>query len=183
MILWDTPRVHAHIDALANAIAARYAAANEPPLLVGIHTGGAWLAQALHRQLQDTLRLDEPAGTVDVSFYRDDLARSGVPAQARPSQVSTSVDGRETVLVDDVLYTGRTVRAAMNELFDYGRPAAIRLAVLVTRNGRQLPIAPDFPAEMLSLEVGERIKLAGPDPRHPHLLRGPPPGHDATNRA
>lgn len=183
MILWDTPRVHAHIDALANAIAARYAATNEPPLLVGIHTGGAWLAQALHRQLQDTLRLDEPAGTVDVSFYRDDLARSGVPAQARPSQVSTSVDGREIVLVDDVLYTGRTVRAAMNELFDYGRPAAIRLAVLVTRNGRQLPIAPDFPAEMLSLDAGERIKLAGPDPLQLHLLRSPPPAHDATDPA
>lgn len=116
-------------------------------------------------------------------FYRDDLARSGVPAQARPSQVSTSVDGREIVLVDDVLYTGRTVRAAMNELFDYGRPAAIRLAVLVTRNGRQLPIAPDFPAEMLSLEAAERIKLAGPDPLQLHLLRSPPPAHDATNRA
>lgn len=183
MILWDTPRVHAHIDALASAIAARYAAAAAPPLLIGIHTGGAWLAHALYQRLQDALDLDEPAGSVDVSFYRDDLARSGVPAQARPSQVSTSVDGREIVLVDDVLYTGRTVRAAMNELFDYGRPAAIRLAVLVTRNGRQLPIAPDFPAEMLSLEAGERIKLAGPDPLQLHLLRSPPPVHDATDPA
>ena len=181
MILWDTPRVAAHIDALANAIGARYAAAPQPPLLVGIHTGGAWLAQALHRRLEDTLALDEPAGTVDVSFYRDDLARSGVPPQARPSQVSTSVDGREIVLIDDVLYTGRTVRAAMNELFDYGRPAAIRLAVLVTRNGRQLPVAPDFPAEMLSLELGERIKLAGPDPLQLHLLRSSPSAHDATD--
>ncbi|MES1993966.1 MAG: bifunctional pyr operon transcriptional regulator/uracil phosphoribosyltransferase PyrR [Pseudomonadota bacterium] len=181
MILWDSPRIEAHLDALASAIAARYAAASRPPLLIGIHTGGVWLAQALHRRLQAPLDLDEPAGTVDVSFYRDDLARSGVPPQAHPSQVSTSVDGREIVLVDDVLYTGRTVRAAMNELFDYGRPSAIRLAVLILRNGRQLPIAPDFPAEMLSLEPGERIKLAGPDPLQLHLLRSSPSAHDATD--
>ena len=105
--------------------------------MVGIHTGGVWVAQ----RLCATLGWAAPA-TLDVSFYRDDLARAGLPARVRPSTLP-DLDGRAVLLVDDVLYTGRTVRAALGELFDYGRPALVRLAVLVDRGGRELPIGPD----------------------------------------
>ncbi len=105
--------------------------------LVGIHSGGAWLAQRLHRDL----KLVQPYGTLDISFYRDDFDRIGLHSQVQPSEITFPVTDKHLVLVDDVLYTGRTIRAAMNELFDYGRPASIRLAVLVDRGGRELPIA------------------------------------------
>ena len=105
--------------------------------LVGIHSGGAWLAQRLHRDL----KLVQPYGTLDISFYRDDFDRIGLHAQLQPSDIPFPVTEKHLVLVDDVLYTGRTIRAAMNELFDYGRPASIRLAVLIDRGGRELPIA------------------------------------------
>jgi len=128
--------------------------------LVGIHSGGVWLAEALHQRLG----LPGVPGALDIAFYRDDLARSGMQARVRPSRLPLTVDERVVVLVDDVLYTGRTVRAALNEIFDYGRPAAVRLAVLVDRNGRELPIAPDLAATRLTLPAGQRIKLQGPDP-------------------
>jgi len=105
--------------------------------LVGIHSGGAWLAERLQRDLG----LPGQPGTLDISFYRDDFDRIGLHAQVQPSDIPFEVADRHLVLVDDVLYTGRTIRAAMNELFDYGRPASIRLAVLVDRGGRELPIA------------------------------------------
>ncbi len=105
--------------------------------LVGIHSGGAWLAQRLHKDLG----LTQPMGTLDISFYRDDFDKIGLHAQVMPSEISFPVADKHLILVDDVLYTGRTIRAAMNELFDYGRPASIRLAVLIDRGGRELPIA------------------------------------------
>jgi len=105
--------------------------------LVGIHSGGAWLAKRLHRDL----KLGQPYGTLDISFYRDDFDRIGLHAQVMPSEINFPVADKHLILVDDVLYTGRTIRAAMNVLFDYGRPASIRLAVLVDRGGRQLPIS------------------------------------------
>ena len=105
--------------------------------LVGIHSGGAWLAQRLHRDL----KLVQPYGTLDISFYRDDFDKIGLHSQVLPSEITFPVADKHLILVDDVLYTGRTIRAAMNELFDYGRPASIRLAVLVDRGGRELPIA------------------------------------------
>ena len=97
--------------------------------LVGIVTGGAWLAERLHREL----KLEVPHGSLDVSFYRDDFQHKGLKHQVTPSAIPFEVEGRDLILVDDVLYTGRTIRAAMNELFDYGRPASIRLAALVDR--------------------------------------------------
>ncbi|HXC37807.1 MAG TPA: bifunctional pyr operon transcriptional regulator/uracil phosphoribosyltransferase PyrR [Burkholderiales bacterium] len=132
--------------------------------MVGIVTGGAWLAERLHRELG----LATPLGTLDVSYYRDDFERTGLKKQVRPSQIPFDVQGRDIVLVDDVLYTGRTVRAAMNELFDYGRPARIDLAVLVDRGGRELPVAARYrggefavPAgKVLMLERGESGALA-----------------------
>jgi pyrimidine operon attenuation protein / uracil phosphoribosyltransferase len=123
--------------------------------LVGIHTGGVWVAQRLHALLGFAV----PLGTIDVSFYRDDYAHRGLSANVRPSDIPFDVAGRDIVLVDDVLYTGRTIRAAMNEIFDYGRPGNVMLAALVDRGGRQLPIAPHFLGGELSVADGERIVL------------------------
>lgn len=106
--------------------------------LVGIHTGGVWLAERLHR----ALGLAQPLGSIDVSFYRDDFASKGLHSQPKRTDIPFPVEGADVVIVDDVLYTGRTTRAAINELFDFGRPARVDLAVLVDRGGRELPIAP-----------------------------------------
>ena len=104
--------------------------------LVGVHTGGVWLAQ----RLKEDLHVAHEVGILDISFYRDDFSRSGLNPSVKPSSIAFDVEGADIVLVDDVLYTGRTVRAAMNELFDYGRPARVDLAVLYDRGGRELPI-------------------------------------------
>ena len=104
--------------------------------LVGIHTGGVWIAERLHA----ALGLKVPCGSLDVSFYRDDYRKIGLHRDVKASDIPFEVEGRHLILVDDVLYTGRTVRAAVNELFDYGRPASIVLVVLAERDGRQLPI-------------------------------------------
>jgi pyrimidine operon attenuation protein/uracil phosphoribosyltransferase len=129
-------------------------------VMVGIHTGGVWVAEALHR----ALRIDEPLGVLDISFYRDDFTRIGMNPQVRPSQLPFSLDERHIILVDDVLHTGRTIRAAMNELFDYGRPASIALAVLVERSGRELPIEANVTGMSLALDTQQHIKLSGPAP-------------------
>ena len=123
--------------------------------LIGIVTGGAWLAERLHKELGLAL----PAGTLDVSFYRDDFHRKGLKRKVAPSTIPFEVDGRDLVLVDDVLYTGRTIRAAMNVLFDYGRPASIKLAALADRGGRELPIAPDFCGGNVTLAVSQSVEL------------------------
>lgn len=108
----------------------------ENPVIVGIYTSGVWLAEALHQRLG----IQEELGELNASFYRDDFERSGIPSQTQPSRLPVSLEDRHVILVDDVLHTGRTARAAMNELFDYGRLASITLAVLVSRGGRELPI-------------------------------------------
>jgi pyrimidine operon attenuation protein/uracil phosphoribosyltransferase len=132
----------------------------KPPLMIGIHTGGVWVAQALHHLMQ----IQKPLGTLDISFYRDDFTRIGINPQVRPSQLPFSIDGRHIILVDDVLHTGRTVRAAMNELFDYGRPDSILLAVLVERSGRELPIEANVVGKRVTLQSDEQVKLTGPEP-------------------
>ena len=132
----------------------------DDPAIVGIHTGGVWIAERLHRLLQ----LDTPAGTLDINFYRDDFSRKGLHPVVHPSNLPFDVEGRDILLVDDVLHTGRTIRAAMNELFDYGRPASIHLIVLVERNGRELPIQPDICGHRLVLAPEQHIKLGGPEP-------------------
>jgi pyrimidine operon attenuation protein/uracil phosphoribosyltransferase len=121
--------------------------------LIGIVTGGAWLAERLHAALQ----LEVPFGTLDVSFYRDDFQHKGLKRKVAPSDIPFEVEGRDLILVDDVLYTGRTIRAAMNELFDYGRPARIRLASLVDRGGRELPIAAQFVGA--TIDVNQSVEL------------------------
>ena len=123
--------------------------------LVGIHTGGVWLAQRLHK----SLALRQPLGTIDVSFYRDDYSSRGLHPKVRPSDIPFDVADADIILVDDVLYTGRTIRAAMNELFDYGRPRSIRLAALIDRGGRQLPIAAQFIGAEISVADGGQIEL------------------------
>jgi pyrimidine operon attenuation protein/uracil phosphoribosyltransferase len=130
------------------------------PLLVGIHTGGAWIAEQLHH----SLNLEEPLGLLDISFYRDDFSRIGVHPSVKPSSLPLSVDDRHIILVDDVLYTGRTIRAALNEIFDYGRPASVVLAVLVEREGRELPIQAEISGISLDLKGHQHIKLCGPAP-------------------
>jgi len=130
------------------------------PLMIGIHTGGAWVAERLHA----LLGLSEPLGTLDISFYRDDFTRIGMHPQVKPSHLPFEVENRHVVLVDDVLHTGRTIRAALNEIFDYGRPASVLLAALVERSGRELPIQADVVGLQLDLAEGQHVKLGGPDP-------------------
>jgi pyrimidine operon attenuation protein/uracil phosphoribosyltransferase len=123
--------------------------------LIGIHTGGVWLAERLHA----ALGIELPLGLLDVSFYRDDFDTTGLHPQIKPTQIPFEVDGRHIVLVDDVLYTGRTVRGAMNELFDYGRPASISLAVLIDRGGRELPVAAQYVGTRLDVPPGRMLVL------------------------
>ncbi len=129
-------------------------------LMIGIHTGGVWVAQQLHK----ALALPEPLGSLDISFYRDDFTRIGVNPEVKTSHLPVSVDGRHVILVDDVLHTGRTIRAALNEIFDYGRPASIALAALIERDGRELPIEAQVVGAHIKLKKNEHIKLLGPEP-------------------
>ncbi len=130
------------------------------PVMIGIHSGGVWVAKQLHKQLA----IQEPLGHLDISFYRDDFTHIGINPQVKPSHLPFSVDERHIILVDDVLYTGRTIRAALNEIFDYGRPASITLVTLIDRGGRELPIAADITGHYIELTAGENIKLQGPEP-------------------
>lgn len=124
--------------------------------LVGIYTGGVWVAERLHR----SLGIGAPLGTLAVTLHRDDFQSIGLHHEARASQIPFPVDGREVVLVDDVLYTGRTIRAALNELSDFGRPRAVRLAVLADRGGRELPIAADFLGARVEVAANEELVLS-----------------------
>ncbi|WPL15386.1 Bifunctional protein PyrR [Thiorhodovibrio winogradskyi] len=130
------------------------------PLMVGIHTGGVWVAERLHQ----LLGLEEPLGFLDISFYRDDFTRIGLHPQVHPSELPVAVDDRAVILVDDVLQSGRTIRAALNVLFDYGRPSQVLLAILAERDGRELPINPDVVGLHAELAHGNHIKLSGPEP-------------------
>jgi pyrimidine operon attenuation protein/uracil phosphoribosyltransferase len=135
------------------------------PMMIGIRTGGVWIAEHMHRRLN----IGEPLGLLDISFYRDDFSQIGVNPNVKPSQLPTHIEGRDIILVDDVFYTGRTTRAAMNEIFDYGRPNQIVLAVLIERDGRQIPLNPDCVGTRITLNSGQRIKLTGPEPLGVHL--------------
>jgi len=129
------------------------------PVLVGIYSGGAWIAE----RLSDLLGLDREIGLIDVSFYRDDFAEKGLHPQVKPTLIPFDVEGRHIILVDDVLYTGRTTRAAINELFDYGRPASVSLAVLADRGGRELPVAATWKVWDVELEQKQSLVLAKQD--------------------
>ncbi len=130
------------------------------PLMIGIRTGGVWVAEKLHQRLA----IKQPLGLLDISFYRDDFSQIGVNPNVKPSQLPTQIEGRDIILIDDVFYTGRTIRAALNEIFDYGRPKQVVLAVLIERDGKQIPLSPDCVGTSITLDAGQRIKLTGPDP-------------------
>jgi pyrimidine operon attenuation protein / uracil phosphoribosyltransferase len=123
--------------------------------MVGLYTGGAWLAEQLHKQLA----IKHALGLMDIAFYRDDYAARGLKHDPKRTKIPFDVNGAEILLVDDVLYSGRTVRAAMNELFDYGRPQSIRLVVLADRGGRQLPICAQHCGAKVDVPAGQRLTL------------------------
>lgn len=145
----------------AEQLVRQLAAALKPRLrpntaLVGIHSGGAWVAQKVHQHLGGKL----PLGSLDISFYRDDFNRIGLHPPVAPSDIPFEVEGAHIILIDDVLYTGRTVRAAMNELYDYGRPAAIELAVLIDRGGHELPITANVVGAHMTLAEHQTIQVS-----------------------
>jgi pyrimidine operon attenuation protein/uracil phosphoribosyltransferase len=127
--------------------------------MIGLYTGGAWLAERLHK----LLGLKDPLGLMDIAFYRDDYAARGLKHDPKRTKIPFDVSGRELLLVDDVLYTGRTIRAAMNELFDYGRPESIVLVVLADRGGRQLPICAQYTGAKVDVPAGMRLTLKRED--------------------
>lgn len=133
--------------------------------IVGIHTGGAWVAEALHRARKAPV----PLGTLAVTLHRDDFGARGLHPQKRATDIPFDVEGAHILLVDDVLQSGRTVRAALNELYDFGRPASVKLACLVDRGGRELPIAADFVATTLDLPPDQKLTLTKTD-TSPHTL-------------
>jgi pyrimidine operon attenuation protein/uracil phosphoribosyltransferase len=135
---------------------------DKSPLIVGIHTGGVWVAEALQQRLGEGF-FDAPLGTLNIAYYRDDFTRIGMHPQVSPSDLPFDVDDRHLLLVDDVLLSGRTTRAALNEIFDYGRPASVTLAVLVDRNGRELPIQPDIIGSSVELASDQHLKLTHND--------------------
>lgn len=132
----------------------------EDPVIVGIETGGYWVAEALHQSIKPSTKLCK----LNITFYRDDFSRHGLHPTVKPSEIPENLDAKTVILVDDVLNTGRTIRAAMNELFDFGRPDKILLAILIEREGRELPISADFCAIKMNLEKNQHVKLKGPEP-------------------
>jgi len=163
---YDTPRLLGDLQEKLQRLISEQRL--EAPIMIGIHTGGAWIAERLHRNMA----LTTPLGLLDISFYRDDFTRIGINPEVKPSRIPTSIDDRHIILIDDVLHTGRTIRAAMNELFDYGRPASIHLGVLVDRSGRELPIQADASAVQIALAPAQHIKLQGPEPLQLTVIDG-----------
>ena len=129
------------------------------PALVGIHRRGAFLARRLRDSLEELLGAEVPLGDLDIGFYRDDVSRRPDAPIVHASHIDFDVDGRTVVIVDDVLYTGRTVRAAIEALFDYGRPARVQLAVLADRGHRELPIRPDYVGKNLPTSRAEHVHV------------------------
>ena len=132
----------------------------EQPIIIGIETGGYWIANAIHQVIAP----DTDLGRLNITFYRDDFTKTGLHPTVKPSNLPTDIDGKTIILVDDVLYSGRTIRAAMNEIFDYGRPQRIILVILIDRGEREIPIQADIVAETMRLDPGNHIKLDGPEP-------------------
>ena len=153
------PDAEALIGALAAQMRGKISA---DAALVGIYTGGVWVAERLHA----ALGIRQPVGTLAVTLHRDDFARIGLHPESRSSRIPFDVDGREIILVDDVLHTGRTIRAALNELFDFGRPAAVRLAVLADREGRELPVCGDFVGARVDVPGDEQLVLSNENGKH-----------------
>lgn len=167
-VKFSPEKLRHHIESLATHLDGRMKTLKrESFCLVGIHSGGAWIAEAL----QSHLKPRPPLGTIDVSFYRDDFQQRGLNSKVKPSSLPFEVDNKHLVLVDDVLMSGRTIRAAMNELFDYGRPASVSLVVLFDVGRRELPISADLCAETLALDPQQRVELRGPSPLTAEIIQ------------
>lgn len=152
------------LDSLYTRLAERIADRNlDNPLIIGIHTGGSWIAERLHERLLGAGLVNDPLGTLDISFYRDDFTRIGLNPKVQPSELPVPSEERHIILVDDVLMTGRTIRAALNALFEFGRPASVTLVTLFDLNANELPIKADIVGQQLELPPDQRIKLSGPD--------------------
>ena len=142
---------------LRQAVRSLLAATTRPDaVLVGIWSGGAWLAE----RLQHDLGRPGAHGVISSTLHRDDFNARGLASGTGATQLPFAIEGRHIVLIDDVLHTGRTIRAVVNELFDFGRPASVTLAVLVDRGGRELPIAAAYAAARIALPAGQRLRLA-----------------------
>ncbi len=166
----NAPDINATLDRMAAELKALLAQrAIRDPMMVGIHTGGVWVARQLHQRLG----LTQPLGELDISFYRDDFTRIGINPQVKPSSLPRTLDDQYIILVDDVLHTGRTVRAALNEIFDWGRPASVLLVALVDRGGRELPVEACVVGERMPLQAHEHVKLSGPQPLKLTVLESP----------
>lgn len=157
---YDNKRVDALLLKMQSELEAHMAVENiSNPMMVGIHSGGVLVARRLHK----AMTIKESLGELNSGFYRDDFSSHGLSAQLKPSLMPLSVEDRHIILVDDVLYTGRTIRAAMNELFDYGRPASITLVVLIDRCHRELPIDAQVVGVKHELGPNEYLQVSGPD--------------------
>ena len=152
----DTHTLHLDAEALYDSLLVAIRRIVTPQTtLVGVWSGGAWLAERLHTDLG----LSTPHGVISSALHRDDYSSRGMSATKDATLLPFEVEGRHILLIDDVLYTGRTTRAVINELFDFGRPASVTLAVLVDRGGRQLPIEPALSAARITLPANERVSL------------------------
>jgi pyrimidine operon attenuation protein / uracil phosphoribosyltransferase len=167
--------IRAALDRLATAISARHPSV-EKLLLLGIANGGIEIARRLALSLSNGSAVR--TGTLDISFHRDDIGRHPIPKEFAPTHIPADVNGATVILVDDVLFSGRTAKAALDELFDHGRPASVRLAVLIDRGGRRLPIAADYTGITLTPHDNEKI-VVRLDPANPardaiHIEAGAP---------
>jgi pyrimidine operon attenuation protein/uracil phosphoribosyltransferase len=126
---------------------------------VGIQTGGAYLAERIHRNIQQILNISIPIGSVNIALYRDDWTKISYQPILQGTNITFSIDDKHVLLIDDVIYTGRTVRAAMDALFDIGRPGQIELAVLVDRGHRELPIQPDYCGKVLQTKRSQTVNV------------------------
>ncbi len=154
------PSVETLIEELTQALTPYFSTPESQPVIVGIETGGVWIAE----QIRQRIAPDAELGRLNISFYRDDFTRKGLHPTVKPSSLPTDIDDRTIILVDDVLQSGRTVRAAMNEIFDYGRPQKIVLAILIDRGEREIPIQADLVGATVPMDSDSHIKLEGPNP-------------------
>jgi pyrimidine operon attenuation protein/uracil phosphoribosyltransferase len=154
------PSVESLIEQLTQALTPYFSNPESQPVIVGIETGGVWVAEQIRKRIAPQAEL----GRLNISFYRDDFTRNGLHPVVKPSSLPIDIDDRTIILIDDVLQSGRTVRAAMNEIFDYGRPQKILLVILIDRGQREIPVQADFVGTSLSLDSNTHIKLEGPEP-------------------
>ena len=131
----------------------------EDIVIIGIHTGGVFLADRIHRIIEEREKIRLPSGSLDITLYRDDWSRVSQNPIVKKTDISFEVEGKTLVMIDDVIYTGRTIRAALDAIMDFGRPSSIQLAVLIDRGERELPIQPDYTGMELQVESDQHIHV------------------------